>query len=94
LARKEKEWTKVGSKWKFKVGTYIITYYAKWLLTKHLEEVHGLVAKKAKPKRPSTSKRNPQHQDHAKMNTCILGNVMAVQRKNDQKVVNRDCAKT
>ncbi len=54
LARKDKEWTKVGSKWKCKVGTYIITHYAKWLLTKHLKEVHGLVAKKSKPGRLST----------------------------------------
>jgi len=59
LARKEKEWTKVGSKWKFKVGTYIITYCAKWLLTKHLKKVHGLVAGKAKPKKLSTSKTSP-----------------------------------
>jgi hypothetical protein len=33
LARKDKEWMKVGSKWKCKVGTYIVTYCAKWLLT-------------------------------------------------------------
>jgi hypothetical protein len=68
LARKEKEWTKVRSKWKCKVGTYIVAYCAKWLLTKHLKEVHGLVAEKAKPGRPSTSARGPRHQDHAKMN--------------------------
>jgi hypothetical protein len=55
LARKDKEWTKVGSKWKCKVGTCTVAYYAKWLLTKHLKEVHGLVAKKSKPRRPSTS---------------------------------------
>jgi hypothetical protein len=66
------------SKWKCKVSTCIVAYCAKWLLTKHLKEVHGLVAKKAKPKRFSTSKRNFQHQDHAKMNACILGNVMAM----------------
>jgi len=29
LARKDKEWTKVGSKWKCKVGTYSIAYCAK-----------------------------------------------------------------
>ncbi len=33
LARKDKEWMKVGSKWKCKVGTYIVAYCAKWLLT-------------------------------------------------------------
>jgi len=46
LVRKDKEWTKVGSKWKCKVGICIVAYCAKWLLTKHLKEVHGLVAKK------------------------------------------------
>jgi hypothetical protein len=46
LARKDKEWRKVGLKWKCKVGTCIITYCAKWLLTKHLKEVHDLVAEK------------------------------------------------
>jgi hypothetical protein len=71
----------VGPKWKCKVGTYVVTYCAKWLLTKHLKEVHGLVAKKAKPGRPSTSVGHPQHQDHAKMNVAILGNIMAVQRQ-------------
>jgi hypothetical protein len=44
LARKDKEWTHVGSKWKCKVGNCIVAYCAKWLLTKHLKEVHGLVA--------------------------------------------------
>jgi hypothetical protein len=57
------------------------------LLTKQLKEVHGLVAEKAKLGRPSTFKRSPCHHDHAKMNACILGNAMAVQRQNDQKVV-------
>jgi hypothetical protein len=56
LAWKDKEWTKVGLKWKRKVGTCIVAYCAKWLLTKHLKKVHGLMAKKAKPRRPSTSK--------------------------------------
>jgi hypothetical protein len=59
LAQKDKEWTKVGSKRKCKVGTYTIAYCAKWLLTKHLKEVHGLVAKKAKPGRLSTFVRGP-----------------------------------
>jgi hypothetical protein len=59
LVRKDKEWTKVGSKWKCKVGTCTVAYCAKWLLTKHLKEVHGLVAKKSKPGRPSTSAVGP-----------------------------------
>ncbi len=91
LAQKDKEWTKVRSKWKCKVGTCTVAYCAKWLLTKHLKEVHGLVAEKAKPGRPSTSAKGLRHQDHAKMNACILGNAMAVQRRNDQKVVS--CAR-
>jgi len=93
LAWKDKEWAKVGSKWKCKVGNCIVAYCAKWLLTKHLKEVHGLVAKKSKPKKPSTAARGPRHQDHAKMNACILGNVMAVQRRNDQKIASRARAK-
>ncbi len=60
LARKDKEWTKVGSKWKCKVSNYTVAYCAKWLLTKHLKEVHGLVAKKSKPGRPSTNA-GPRH---------------------------------
>jgi hypothetical protein len=80
---------KVGSKWKCKVGTCIVAYCAKWLLTKHLKEMHGLVTEKAKHGRPSTSEGGLQHQDHAKMNACILGDVMAMQRQNDQKVVSR-----
>ncbi len=94
LARKDKEWTKVGSKWKCKVGTYIVAYCAKWLLTQHLKEVHGLVEEKAKPGRPSTVTGGPRHQDHAKMNARILGNAMVVQRRNDQKVASRTRAKT
>jgi hypothetical protein len=93
LARKDKEWTKVGSKWKCKVGIYIVAYCAKWLLTKHLKEVHGLVGEKSKPRRPSTSAGGPRHQDHAKMNARILGNAMAVQMKNDKKVASRVHAK-
>ncbi len=83
LARKDKEWTKVGLKWKCKVSTCTIAYCAKWLLTKHLAQVHGLVAEKSKPGRPSTFAGGPRHQDHAKMNARILGNAMAVQRQND-----------
>jgi hypothetical protein len=56
---------KVGSKWKCKVDTYIIVYCAKWLLIKHLKEVHGLVAEKAKLERHSTFEGGPRHQDHA-----------------------------
>jgi hypothetical protein len=63
------------------------------LFTKHLKEMHGLVAEKSKLGRPSTSAGGPRHQDHAKMNARILGNAMAVQRRNDQKVANRARAK-
>jgi hypothetical protein len=48
------------------------------VVNKHLKEVHGLVVEKAKLGRPSTFERGPQHQDHAKMNICILGDVVAV----------------
>jgi hypothetical protein len=59
MVQKDKEWMKVGLKWKCKVGTSIVTYSTKWLLTKHLKEVHGLMAKKTKPRRPSTFEKNP-----------------------------------
>jgi hypothetical protein len=85
---------KVESKWKFKIGTCIVTYCAKCLLTNHLKEVHGLVAKKVKLGRLSTSIGSPQHQNHVKMNARILGNAMVVQRRNDQKVANHVRAKT
>jgi len=52
-----------------------------------------LVAKKVKHGRPSTSVRGLQHQNHANMNARILGNAMVVQRRNDQKVINRTHAK-
>jgi hypothetical protein len=93
LAQKDKEWMHVGSKWNCKVGNCTVAYCAKWLLTKHLKEVHGLVAEKSKPGRPSTTAGGPQHQDHAKMNARILGNAMAVQRRNDQKVASHARAK-
>jgi hypothetical protein len=93
MVQKEKKCMKVELKWKCKVGTCIVTYYAKWLLTKHLKEVHGLMIKKAKLGRPSTSERSPQHQDHAKMDICILRDAMVVQTQNDQKVVSRVHAK-
>jgi hypothetical protein len=93
LARKDKEWTHVGSKWRCKVDTCTIAYCVKWLLTKHLKEVHGLVVEKAKLGRPSTVVRGPRHQDHVKINARILGNAMTVQRQNDQKVANRARAK-
>ncbi len=51
------------------------------------------MAEKSKPGRPSTVAGGPRHQDHAKMNACILGNAMVVQRRNDQKVANRARAK-
>jgi hypothetical protein len=78
VVQKDKEWMKVGLKWKCKVGICIVTYCAKWLLINHLEEVHDLVAKKAKPGRSSTSKRHPRRRDHAKMNVYILGDAMAM----------------
>ncbi len=61
---------------------------------KHLKEVHGLVAKKAKPGRPSTFEGGPRYQDHAKMNVHMLEDVMAMQRWNDQKVISHVRAKT
>jgi hypothetical protein len=94
MVQKDKEWIKHESKWQCKVGICIVTYYAKWLLAKHLKEVHGLIVEKAKPRRPSTYEGGPQHHNHAKMNVRILGNVMVVQRRNDQKVVNRTPTKT
>jgi hypothetical protein len=40
-----------------------------------------------------TFERGLWHQNHAKMNACILGDAMAVQKWIDQKVVNCVCAK-
>jgi hypothetical protein len=57
------------------------------VVTKHLKEVHGLVVEKVKFKRLPTSKGGPWYQNHAKMNVCILGDAMAMQRWIDQKVV-------
>ncbi len=51
------------------------------------------MAEKAKPGRLSTVVGSPRHQNHPKMNARILGNVMAVQRRNNQKVVSRVRAK-
>ncbi len=51
------------------------------------------MVEKAKPGRLSTVAGGPRHQDHAKMNARILGNAMAVQRRNDQKVASRARAK-
>jgi hypothetical protein len=84
----------IRSEWKCKVGICIVAYSTKWLLTKHLKEVHGLIAKKAKPRKLSTFERGTRHQDHAKMNVCMLRNVMVVQRWSDQKVTNPAFAKT
>jgi len=78
LARKDKEWTKVGSKWKCKVSNCNVAYCAKWLLTKHLKEMHGLVVEKSKLGRPLTDAGGPQHEDDAKMIARILGNAMVV----------------
>jgi hypothetical protein len=60
MAQKDKKWMMVASKWKCKIGTCIVTYVVKWLLAKHFKEVHNLMTEKAKPRRPSTSKRNLQ----------------------------------
>jgi hypothetical protein len=94
MAQKDKKWMTVGSKWKCKVDICIVAYSTKWLLTKHLKEVHGLVAKKAKPRRPSTFERGTRHQDHVKMYVHMLRNAMAMQRCSDQKVTNPTFAKT
>jgi hypothetical protein len=51
------------------------------------------MVKKAKPRKPSTYEGSPQHQNHAKMNTRILGNAMVMEKQNDQKVVNCTYAK-
>jgi hypothetical protein len=51
------------------------------------------VAKKAKLGEPSTFEEGPQYQNHAKTNVRILGDVMVVQRWNDQKVVSCTYAK-
>ncbi len=55
--------------------------------------MHGLVAEKSKPERLSISAGGPRPQDHAKMNARILGNAMAIQRRNDQKVATHARAK-
>ncbi len=47
-----------------------------------------MVAEKVRPGKPSTSEGGLRHQDHVKMNTRILGDAMAMQMRNDQKVVN------
>jgi hypothetical protein len=65
----------------------------KWLLTKYLKEMHGLVVEKAKLGRPSIFEKCPRHQDHVKMNVRILGNATVVQRLNDQKDANHIRAK-
>ncbi len=52
------------------------------------------MTKKVKPGRPSIFKRGLWHQDHAKINICILGDAMVVQRQNDQKIANHGRAKT
>ncbi len=84
---------KVGLKWKCKVGIYIVTYCVKWLLTKHFKKMHGLVVEKVKHAKLSTFEIGLWRQDNVKMNTYILGNAMAVQRWNDQKVAHNTHAK-
>ncbi len=51
------------------------------------------MAKKAKLGEPPTFEEGPQYQNHAKTNVRILGDVMVVQRRNDQKVVSCTYAK-
>jgi len=55
IVRKDKESNKDKSKWQHKINNCTITCAIKWLLSKHLKEVHGLVAEKAKFARPSIS---------------------------------------
>jgi len=93
FAWKDKEWTKVGSKWKCKVGTYIVAYCDKWLLTKLLRRRMVWWQKNAKLGKPLTFAQGLRHQDHIKMNAHILGNAQAEQRRNDQKVVSCTRAK-
>jgi len=93
MTQKDKEWMKFGSKWKCKINICIVAYCAKWLLSKHFKEVHGLVVEKAKPGRPSIFERGFRHQNHVKMNVRIMGNTMVVQRRYDQKVASRAHAK-
>jgi len=51
------------------------------------------VEEKVKPERPSTSIGGLRHQDHAKMNAYILGDAMAMQRRNGQKATSHARAK-
>jgi hypothetical protein len=55
-----------------------LAYYAKWLLTKHLKEMHGFMVENAKYERLLTFEGIPRHQNHAKMNIRILGDAMAM----------------
>ncbi len=55
--------------------------------------MHGLVVEMAKLGRFSTFEGGFRHQDHVKMNAHILGNAMAVQRRNDQNVASHAYAK-
>jgi hypothetical protein len=64
---------KVGLKWKCKIDICIVAYCVKWLLTKHLKKVHGLMIQKAKLE-------GFRHQNHAKMKVRILVDAMALQR--------------
>jgi hypothetical protein len=54
----------------------------------------GACLEKPKHGRTSIYERGFQHQDHVKMNICISGDAMAMQRYNDQKFVNHAHAKT
>jgi hypothetical protein len=59
MARNDKKCIKDRSKWLCKVC--IVTYYVKWLLTKHLREVHDLMIEKTKLGKPSILKKSFQH---------------------------------
>lgn len=77
----------VGLKWMSKFGTCSIAYAMKWLFTQHFKKMHNLEIKKAKSNSPLIHERGSCHQDHVRMNTCILSDAHAIQSQNDQKVV-------
>ncbi len=81
--QKDLDWAKVGLKCMSKFGICSIAYAMKWLFTQHFKKVH----KKAKINSPLIHERGSCHEDHVRMNTCILSDAHAIQSKNDQKVV-------
>ncbi len=50
--------------------------------------MHVLVVEEIKLGKPWASERGPWHQDYAKMNVRSLGDAMAMQRWNDEEIVN------